>query len=64
LDNSAKKLQCALLLKFQPHYVQQISVRFHYPATLRFGDSSTYASNFTTLVFSECHYFSSYPRVK
>jgi hypothetical protein len=28
LDNSAKKLQCAVLLKFKPHYVQQISVRF------------------------------------
>ena len=26
LDNSAKKLQCALLLKFKPHYVQQASV--------------------------------------
>jgi len=28
LDNSAKKLQCVLLLKFKPHYVQQASVHF------------------------------------
>ena len=28
------------------HYDLPIPMRFHYPATLRFGDSSTYASNF------------------
>jgi len=27
LDSSTKKLQCALLLKFKSHYVQQMSVR-------------------------------------
>jgi hypothetical protein len=27
LDNSAKKLQCALLLKFKPHYNLQILLR-------------------------------------
>ena len=26
----------------------------HYPTTLRFGDSSTSASNFVPLIFSEC----------
>ena len=40
----------------------QISMRFafvifefHYPASLRSWDSSTYASNFTTFVFSLFH---------
>ena len=27
-----------------------------YPAPLRFGDSSSYASNFTSFVFSLAHY--------
>ena len=28
----------------------------HYPATLRFGNSSTYVSNFIAFVFSLSHY--------